>query len=100
VYRRGNVVAVTVQRYPKTSRAELVGIYRKAHATRVTLSGLGDGAVLYDVLARPGNYQEVVLFSGGDYVIAARTPLVVQAKAPAAPPAKLLTLLRGMRARL
>jgi hypothetical protein len=100
VYRPGNVLVATVQRYPPKSWPELVGIYRKLHATETPQSGLGRGSLLFDVQARPGNYEEVVLFAGDGFVVAARPPLVASARPPVRPPAKLLTLLRGVYRRL
>jgi hypothetical protein len=100
VYRPGNDLAVTVQRYPAKTWSQLVGIYRKLNATERPLSGLGRGSLLFDVEARPGNYEEVVLFAGNGYVVAARPPLVQSARPPVRPSAKLLTLLRHVRERL
>jgi hypothetical protein len=96
---RGTVVA-TVRKYSRASRGELLAIYRaaKPRPRSVPLRELGAGAYLFLVVARPGHYEEDLLFSAGSSVVSVRSQVLTFARVPAAPLPGLAALARGIRA--
>lgn len=102
VWAHGAVVA-TVRLYSSTAAwTELLAIYAQTRPRphRVPLTGLGTGAVLFDVFARARNYEEDILFSVAQNVVTVRSPVLPFVAPPAAPLHGLRVLARGIRANL
>ncbi len=96
----GGIVVATVQRYAGREWASLAAIYRSEHVPRAPLGGLGAGASLYTVRARPGSYEQDLLFRGGSSVVVVRSGVLASPSPPRAAAPKLTRLARAIRAQL
>jgi hypothetical protein len=101
IYAEGDVVA-TVRVYPGSYWSKLAVIYDSSRPKprQVALAGLGSGALQYDVLARPGNYEEDIVFRRGTAVVTVRSPVKPFGAAPPAPLPPLVVLAREIYAKL
>ena len=63
------------------------------------MNRLGPGAALYDVSARPGQYEEDLLFKVENGVVTVRSRVLPFRDPPGSPPSGLATLARGLYTR-
>lgn len=96
------IVVATVRKYGHTSRAQLLAIYRSSRPRprAVPLKEIGRDAVLYVVTARPGNYEEDILFTAGGSFVSVRSQILAFPSPPATPARRLLALAKRIRAYL
>ena len=95
----GTTVA-TVRLYGAGSWSKLIAIYEGTSPKPKTLpvNKLGPGAALYDVFARPGNYEEDLIFRVGSGIVTVRSRVLPFGDPPGAPLSGLATLARGIYA--
>ena len=95
----GGVVVATVRKYPAASRPALLAIYRatKPRPRPELVRRLGPGAVFFAVTARPGSYEEDLLFGAGGSVLTVRSRVLTLAHEPSAPLPRLAALAQGIR---
>ena len=96
---QGTTVA-TVRLYAAGSWSNLIAIYEgtSPKPKSVSVNRLGAGAALYDVFARPGNYEEDLVFKVRNGVVTVRSRVLPFEDPPGTPLSGLATLARGIYA--
>ncbi len=95
----GTTVA-TVRLYAAGSWSKLIAIYEgtSPKPKSIPVNRLGADATLYDVFARPGNYEEDLVFKVRDGVVTVRSRVLPFGDPPGMPLSGLAALARGIYA--
>jgi hypothetical protein len=91
-------LVATVRLYSPGAWSELIAIYNGSspRPRHVPVNRLGPGAALYDVSARPGHYEEDLLFKVENGVVTLRSRVLPFRDPPGSPLSGLATLARGL----